>query len=66
MSVATEVDLRATAERGAAELGPHARAEDVIAWAVRLKTLLACRSEFSMLARTSPSWTPGSVGSCGA
>lgn len=32
MSVATEVDLRATAERGAAELGPDAAAEDVLAW----------------------------------
>ena len=32
MSVATEVDLRALAERGAAELGPHAAAEDVLAW----------------------------------
>ena len=32
MSVATEVDLRAIAERGAAELGPHATAEDVLAW----------------------------------
>jgi len=33
VSVATELDLRATAERGAAELGPHAAAEDVLAWA---------------------------------
>ncbi len=33
MSVATEVDLRALAERGAAELGPHASAERVLAWA---------------------------------
>jgi len=33
MSVATEVDLRATAERGAAELGPDASAEAVLAWA---------------------------------
>ena len=33
MSVATEVDLRAIAERGAAELGPDAAAEDVLAWA---------------------------------
>jgi phosphoadenosine phosphosulfate reductase len=32
VSVATEVDLRATAERGAAELGPDATAEDVLAW----------------------------------
>ncbi len=32
MSVTTEVDLRATAERGAAELGPDAAAEDVLAW----------------------------------
>ena len=32
MSVATEVDLRALAEGGAAELGPHAAAEDVLAW----------------------------------
>ncbi len=34
MSVATEMDLRATAERGAAELGPDASAEAVLAWAV--------------------------------
>ena len=33
MSVATEVDLRALAERGAAELGPHAGAEQALAWA---------------------------------
>jgi phosphoadenosine phosphosulfate reductase len=33
VSVATEVDLRAVAERGAAELGPDASAEDVLAWA---------------------------------
>jgi phosphoadenosine phosphosulfate reductase len=33
MSVATEVDLRATAERGVAELGPDASAEAVLAWA---------------------------------
>jgi phosphoadenosine phosphosulfate reductase len=32
VSVATEVDLRVLAERGAAELGPHAAAEDVLAW----------------------------------
>ena len=33
MSVATEVDLRALAERGAAELGSDARAEQLLAWA---------------------------------
>lgn len=33
MSVATEVDLREVAERGAAELGPDATAADVLAWA---------------------------------
>jgi phosphoadenosine phosphosulfate reductase len=33
VSVATEVDLRALAERGAAELGPDASAEQVLAWA---------------------------------
>ncbi|MCX6462103.1 MAG: phosphoadenylyl-sulfate reductase [Pseudonocardiales bacterium] len=33
MSLATEVDLRATAERGAAELGPDATAEQVLGWA---------------------------------
>ncbi len=33
MSVATETDLRAIAERGAAELGPDATAEQVLAWA---------------------------------
>ena len=33
MSVATEVDLRALAERGAAELGPDAGAEQALAWA---------------------------------
>ena len=33
MSLATEVDLRATAERGAAELGPVATAEQVLGWA---------------------------------
>ncbi len=33
MSVATEVDLRGLAERGAAELGPEASAEQVLGWA---------------------------------
>ncbi|AEA26662.1 phosphoadenylyl-sulfate reductase [Pseudonocardia benzenivorans] len=33
MSVATETDLRALAERGADELGPDATAEQVLAWA---------------------------------
>jgi len=33
VSVATEVDLRSLAERGAAELGPDASAEQVLAWA---------------------------------
>jgi phosphoadenosine phosphosulfate reductase len=32
MSVTTETDLRALAERGAAELGPDATAEQVLAW----------------------------------
>ena len=32
MSVETEVDLRALARRGAAELGPDAAAEEVLAW----------------------------------
>ena len=30
MSVATEVDLRAVAERGAGELGPHATAPQLL------------------------------------
>jgi phosphoadenosine phosphosulfate reductase len=33
MSVATETDLRAVAEKGATELGPDATAEQVLAWA---------------------------------
>jgi phosphoadenosine phosphosulfate reductase len=33
VSLATEVDLRAIAERGAAELGPDATAQQVLAWA---------------------------------
>jgi phosphoadenosine phosphosulfate reductase len=33
MSLATETDLRALAERGAAELGPDATAQQVLAWA---------------------------------
>ncbi|MDT7702788.1 MAG: phosphoadenosine phosphosulfate reductase [Pseudonocardiales bacterium] len=33
MSVATETDLRAVAERGAAELGPAATAQGLLAWA---------------------------------
>ncbi|MCE0767052.1 phosphoadenylyl-sulfate reductase [Pseudonocardia kujensis] len=33
MSVATETDLRALAEQGAAQLGPDATAEQVLAWA---------------------------------
>jgi phosphoadenosine phosphosulfate reductase len=33
MSVATETDLRALAEQGAAQLGPEATAEQVLAWA---------------------------------
>ncbi|GAA1847209.1 phosphoadenylyl-sulfate reductase [Pseudonocardia alni subsp. carboxydivorans] len=35
MSVALETDLRATAERGAAELGPDATAEQLLAWAAQ-------------------------------
>jgi phosphoadenosine phosphosulfate reductase len=35
MSVATETDLRAVAERGAAELGPDATAEQLLDWAAR-------------------------------
>jgi phosphoadenosine phosphosulfate reductase len=35
MSLATEVDLRATAGRGAAELGPDATAEQVLGWAAQ-------------------------------
>jgi phosphoadenosine phosphosulfate reductase len=35
MSLATEVDLRAAAERGAAELGPDATAEQVLGWAAK-------------------------------
>ncbi|MEJ8279331.1 phosphoadenylyl-sulfate reductase [Pseudonocardia spirodelae] len=35
MSVTTEIDLRATAERGAAELGPDATAGQLLAWAAR-------------------------------
>jgi phosphoadenosine phosphosulfate reductase len=34
MSVATETDLKAVAERGAAELGPDATARQLLAWAV--------------------------------
>ncbi|WP_181782412.1 phosphoadenylyl-sulfate reductase [Pseudonocardia pini] len=33
MSIALETDLRAVAERGAADLGPDASAEQVLAWA---------------------------------
>jgi phosphoadenosine phosphosulfate reductase len=33
VSVATEVDLRAVAERGASDLGPDATAADALAWA---------------------------------
>jgi phosphoadenosine phosphosulfate reductase len=33
VSIATEVDLRAIAERGARELGPQAGAHEVLAWA---------------------------------
>lgn len=33
MSLATEADLRAVAERGAAELGPDATAQQLLAWA---------------------------------
>jgi phosphoadenosine phosphosulfate reductase len=36
VSVATEVDLRALAEHGAAELGPDASAEQVLAWAAQM------------------------------
>ncbi len=35
MSLATEVDLRALAERGSEELGPDATAQQVLAWAAR-------------------------------
>lgn len=35
MSLATEVDLREAAERGAAELGPDATAQQLLAWAAQ-------------------------------
>ena len=62
MSVATEVDLRAAAERGAAELGPDASAQEVIAWAVGTfgrRTIVASNMQDAVLVDLAAKALPG-------
>jgi phosphoadenosine phosphosulfate reductase len=62
MSVATEVDLRAAAERGAAELGPDASAQDVLAWAAGTfgrRTIVASNMQDAVLVDLAAKALPG-------
>ncbi len=62
MSVATETDLREVAERGAAELGPDATAEQVLAWArrdVRDQLIVASNMQDAVLVDLAAKARPG-------
>ncbi len=62
MSVATEVDLRAVAERGAAQLGPDASAADVLAWAATtfgLRMIVASNMQDAVLVDLAAKAVPG-------
>ncbi|MBA3905602.1 MAG: phosphoadenylyl-sulfate reductase [Pseudonocardiales bacterium] len=62
MSVATEVDLRAVAERGAAELGPDASAETVLAWAAEMfgrRLIVASNMQDAVLVDLAAKAVPG-------
>jgi phosphoadenosine phosphosulfate reductase len=62
MSVATETDLRAVAERGAAELGPDASAEQVLAWAAETfgeRLIVASNMQDAVLVELASKARPG-------
>jgi phosphoadenosine phosphosulfate reductase len=61
MSVATEVDLRALAERGAAELGPDATAQQVLAWAAETfdRLIVASNMQDAVLVELAAKARPG-------
>jgi phosphoadenosine phosphosulfate reductase len=61
MSVATETDLRQVAERGAAELGPDATAQQVLAWAAETfdKLIVASNMQDAALVDLAAKAAPG-------
>jgi phosphoadenosine phosphosulfate reductase len=61
VSVATEVDLRALAERGAAELGPDATAQEVLAWAAQTfdRLIVASNMQDAVLVELAAKARPG-------
>ena len=61
MSVTTEVDLRALAERGAAELGPDATAQQVLAWAAETfdRLIVASNMQDAVLVELAAKARPG-------
>ncbi len=61
MSVATEVDLRALAERGAEELGPDATAQQVLAWAAETfgRLIVASNMQDAVLVELAAKARPG-------
>jgi phosphoadenosine phosphosulfate reductase len=62
MSVATETDLRAVAERGAAELGPDATAQQVLAWAAETfgeRLIVASNMQDAVLVELAAKARPG-------
>ena len=62
MSVATETDLRAVAERGAAELGPDATAQQVLTWAAETfghRMIVASNMQDAVLVELAAKARPG-------
>jgi phosphoadenosine phosphosulfate reductase len=61
VSVATEVDLRALAERGADELGPDATAQQVLAWAAQTfdRLIVASNMQDAVLVELAAKARPG-------
>ncbi|MFC4942172.1 phosphoadenylyl-sulfate reductase [Pseudonocardia sp. GCM10023141] len=61
MSLATENDLRSVAERGAAQLGPDATAEQVLAWAAETfeKLIVASNMQDAVLVDLAAKAAPG-------
>jgi phosphoadenosine phosphosulfate reductase len=62
MSVATETDLRAVAERGAAELGPDATAQQVLTWAAETfghRMIVASNMQDAVLVELAAAAQPG-------
>jgi phosphoadenosine phosphosulfate reductase len=61
VSLATEVDLRALAERGAEELGPDATAQQVLAWAAETfdRLIVASNMQDAVLVELAAKARPG-------